>query len=804
MPKALRVKLSPTPAPVTVEQETDRFNVVTGVAIALETRGQGTTSASLAPQPATLALSLATLKRVRTEAPTFEPLATLQGKVELRGPSRVPTFVVDPAPDGEVAGFIYADPTLNVDPGESPATTDDPEAEQAIGAARRRPRALELTLSRPSFEGPPAGGGRLAQLLLPDAVNDAHFVEIAAELLVNGASEGGFEVSDVLDVRITDDAPLTAPHYEVQLVDEVGEPIAGVALRLREGDRELKLTTDADGRAFRLARGSAGAVLELSDPDALKQLLKVRWAKARGKPRFKPGPDAISITPRDFDAAITLATTAPALVCIRPHVVLARLQGMFFDTNKSFLLPSALAQIAELSDLFEQNPTSDLLIVGHTDTTADANTNDPLSLERADSMRAYVKDDREAWLQRYSTSVAEPRRWGKTEDMLMLRARPGFVSGSSDEDEVETFQREQSLEVDGIIGAETRGRLIELYMARDGTTLPEAIQPTTHGCGENFPLDSSQEELDPVPADSAEDLGDRRVELFFFDAEFGIQPAPPGKNSKPGSTEYPEWRRRSDDIRVLQLNSRTVRLFLFDAQYQRMNDARFELTAGKVVRRGKAGPDGLLEVFEVPTTDRCELRWGEISSLFRARDVTDPMSSLTALEEGFLYFNTLDLRFLENVPNDLRLRKEARRRLDNLGYREDRFNADYRVNRERYQLSPTDAAFDRPGFDELAKIHREGTAAPPTPPPAFGVDTDPEFFELDGDETIELVLLDENDRPVINRAVLLSSDTGEARSAVTDAQGRVAVRGLDSGGTFTVTFPDLDQDAFAIADEDIT
>jgi hypothetical protein len=67
MPKSLRVKQPPTPLPVSVDGETDRVNIVTGIAIALETRGNGSTQATFKPQPAALVLKLATLKRVRTE-----------------------------------------------------------------------------------------------------------------------------------------------------------------------------------------------------------------------------------------------------------------------------------------------------------------------------------------------------------------------------------------------------------------------------------------------------------------------------------------------------------------------------------------------------------------------------------------------------------------------------------------------------------------------------------------------------------------------------------------------------------------
>lgn len=110
------------------------------------------------------------------------------------------------------------------------------------------------------------------------------------------------------------------------------------------------------------------------------------------------------------------------------------------------------------------------------------------------------------------------------------------------------FQRENGLADDGIIGPITRRVLIEQYMAEDGTTLPGTIDVTTHGCGENFPVDASGLNLDQAAPDSARHALDRRVELFFFNGSEGIVPAPPGQNSSKGSTEYPTWRREAKTV----------------------------------------------------------------------------------------------------------------------------------------------------------------------------------------------------------------------------------------------------------------
>jgi outer membrane protein OmpA-like peptidoglycan-associated protein len=233
-----------------------------------------------------------------------------------------------------------------------------------------------------------------------------------------------------------------------------------------------------------------------------------------------------------------------------PRSVLAQLH-MFFNTNKTFLLPTALPAIRKLRRLYLENSPGKLLVVGHADTRGGAAYNDKLSLERAEATIAYLKDDVDAWFANYGDGVDAKKRWGKTEDHLMFISLPDFEKKPKGESEIEWFQRTRKLERDGKVGKETRGRLIREYMDLDGASLSDfglEIEATAHGCGENFPLDDGREELDANPLDEKRDQGDRRVELFFFDPEFGITPPPPGKNSKPGSAEYPLWRDRVAEV----------------------------------------------------------------------------------------------------------------------------------------------------------------------------------------------------------------------------------------------------------------
>jgi hypothetical protein len=214
-------------------------------------------------------------------------------------------------------------------------------------------------------------------------------------------------------------------------------------------------------------------------------------------------------------------------------------------------MPASTAVFDRLREVYAENEPAKLLIVGHADTTGDASINDPLSLERADNTAAYLKDDVDTWLAMFEDGVPEARRWGDLEDQAMLFSMPDFATKRPDEDPIRWFQRTRSLKNDGIAGPETRRQLITEYMALDGVSLageePEfEIEITTHGCGENFPLDEAGEALDTAPRDGVDDQVDRRVELFFFDEEFGIVPKPPGKNSPKGSAAYPEWRKRAE------------------------------------------------------------------------------------------------------------------------------------------------------------------------------------------------------------------------------------------------------------------
>jgi hypothetical protein len=390
-----------------------------------------------------------------------------------------------------------------------------------------------------------------------------------------------------------------------------------------------------------------------------------------------------------------------------PRVTLARLKGMFFDTNKSFLLPASTAVFERLREVYADNDPSELLVVGHTDTTGEPSVNDPLSLERAEKTVAFLKDDVDTWLAMYETSVPEKRRWGSDEDQAMVFSMPDFATRPPDEEPLRWFQRTRSLKIDGIAGPETRRQLITEYMALDGVSLGGDepafdIQVTAHGCGENFPLDETGEELDEAPVASREDQVDRRVELFFFDKEFGIVPPAPGKNSPKGSPEYPEWRKRAEQSVDLDADPQDVlEVRLHDAGSNPLPRASCVASNGEEVLSAlEADEDGFIRLRLPPVCPtQIRLRYGPAGS-------TEPFPFVCEL--------IADCESGGEAEQD-------RQRLHNLGYSFDwefeaaaaRFQTDYEVDHQPEPVGLIDGALPPASRARLAQIFEECDASLP-------------------------------------------------------------------------------------------
>ena len=387
--------------------------------------------------------------------------------------------------------------------------------------------------------------------------------------------------------------------FELRVVDEMDEPIDGVDVAFSvAGKREVK-PTGGDGVARLEDQTTSFGSARIVDTEALREKLKPRWDTIREGPRVEPAPGVTVVSLKDPLPSVGLESDTLHTLSIQPRVIRVRFLGMFFDTSKSFLLPSAMAGIRGVKRLYDENPGSKLLVVGHTDTQGKPSYNDPLSVERADAIAAYLTDAVEDWFKWYGESNPKEKRWGQKEDLMMISALPDAAERDPSEDPVSWFQRTRGLKVDGIAGPITRRALIKDYMALDETTLPPGTELVTHGCGENFPVDESGENIDPDPENPKRDAPDRRADLFFFDGKLGIQPPPPGKNSKPGSREYPEWVRRSRETHdhggsggLAFFNLRVRMLLEGDAI---ASEEYTVLLDGKLQLRGTTDAEGLVD-----------------------------------------------------------------------------------------------------------------------------------------------------------------------------------------------------------------
>lgn len=551
MSRAIRLKLDPIPSPATTGDA-----LLDGVRVTLADLGKGASKAKQnASTPAKITFRIALRETARGEGePLREELGSLTGAIELRGAELTPAFVI--APDEAATALTLSFANAVDEPPLPPRQGVAPGSRAA--AQRPKPRALPLDFDASSFEG--TNDLPEARLLIPSALLDGfRFMELEAELEVGGATEAAFELNDVLDGRITAESPPPIPSFDLLLIDDVGQPIEGLALRIEQNGEDTVVTTDATGFARLIVAQPATASVLVDDLAALRARMKPLWDKADRGRAGTPSPvddDTTVFAIRgDESPQAIMSTETPHIVRIQPYVFLARLKGLFFDLNKTFLLRTAIGGLKDVRSIYDANNPSKLLIVGHTDTSGDPSRNDPLSLERARSLAAFLSDDGPTWEKQFDPNIPEGRRWGRHEEEQMIEALPDFGTRLAGETHVAFFHRARSLPAAPALNKTERQQLIAEYMALDGADVKEQgfdIEIFNHGAGENFPLDLTGDELDSQPVDGQHEQLDRRVELYFFDRDLGVQPkVADGSNSKRKSLEYPEWRRRATELREI-------------------------------------------------------------------------------------------------------------------------------------------------------------------------------------------------------------------------------------------------------------
>ena len=253
-----------------------------------------------------------------------------------------------------------------------------------------------------------------------------------------------------------------------------------------------------------------------------------------------------SITRRQHGETFQRVTTEShefRLTPFRGYVL--EVEDVHFHHDSSVLLPdyadtpdpariTALAVIGSAYEHAENNPSHQLLVAGHTDTSGRDDYNLGLSQKRADSVLYVMLGDRDSWV-----SLSKEKH--KVEDYQQIvkwaswtygwNCDPGpidNVHGGQTTAAVKSFQKnyndafEASISEDGQVGTETWGAFFDVYIDQlkelmdvDDAGLEGArgalnfIGPKKVGCGENFPIEAPRK-------DDYRSQINRRVELLFF------------------------------------------------------------------------------------------------------------------------------------------------------------------------------------------------------------------------------------------------------------------------------------------------
>src|SRR5436190_3237930 len=111
--------------------------------------------------------------------------------------------------------------------------------------------------------------------------------------------------------------------------------------------------------------------------------------------------DPIAYTP----GGLKIAPGAPVTVRLPSKTVRTRMTGMLFDVDKAFLLPGAIPGMKRLKKVYDSFKVLRVLVNGHASRSGQAEHNRVISDERAKSVAAYLKDDVDAWMPYYDTSI---------------------------------------------------------------------------------------------------------------------------------------------------------------------------------------------------------------------------------------------------------------------------------------------------------------------------------------------------------------------------------------------------------------
>lgn len=257
---------------------------------------------------------------------------------------------------------------------------------------------------------------------------------------------------------------------------------------------------------------------------------------AAGAEDKKTGDEGDEAAPESTEPEAETDEPEEETTAVAPPSVVATLEGVHFEFDKSFALPGAIPTWRGVLAFLKKEPTRSVLVVGHTDRKGDADYNLALSKERAEIAAAALRGDTSVWCAHYDHKEAS-KKWGAREDGWMLHALGFLAKEPKDASAVEikaavlSVQRKHTLDGNGEPTPATRKALVQQYLDLRGTSNIAVSSAVVLACGDRHPKEgASDKEL-------------RRVEIYLFDGE--VKPAADAcRNAKhPGCTAYAAWRK---------------------------------------------------------------------------------------------------------------------------------------------------------------------------------------------------------------------------------------------------------------------
>jgi len=330
-------------------------------------------------------------------------------------------------------------------------------------------------------------------------------------------------------------APEAASRFELRVVDEVGEPIAGIDVAFGVGGGRRVVPTDGGGVARLEDASSSFISASVSSVAQLREKLAPRWTKPRTA-KLPTGPDTRAADINAATQSLSLESEKPFTLAITPFFKCNELSGVHFAFGRSFLLESALDTLSIMAAAVLEDDNRRAMIFGHTDTAGSDALNKELSERRGKAILAVLTHDPDAWEELWTGSDDGPNfkeQWGVKEAQHLLNALgvtddegkalvEDGVEGHSTHAAMRRFQRgdypgaragRSSVPETGKADKATRKEFL-LSFADEITHDPvpkKRFAPIGSallmGCGEYNPL-----------SDHARDAASRRTVLFIFDA----------------------------------------------------------------------------------------------------------------------------------------------------------------------------------------------------------------------------------------------------------------------------------------------